>query len=195
MISIARRAGVTLAEILVVLAIIAALTVISFPVFARAREGARQTSCISNLKQIGLSLSLYRADYDGIDPAMGVRMTHAQMGLPFQRSANTFFNIYIKNIDVLFCPSFRRSNPHVGSSYDWGIFDSEYTDPSRDWEGIAAARGMDYPCVDCSSHNVHKGRLDQSANELLRFHVLRIDGRVSVRLISPAEDNDRIMTF
>jgi prepilin-type N-terminal cleavage/methylation domain-containing protein len=59
-----RRTGFTLIELLVVIAIIAILAAILFPVFARAREKARQTSCISNLKQLGLAMLSYVTDYD-----------------------------------------------------------------------------------------------------------------------------------
>jgi prepilin-type N-terminal cleavage/methylation domain-containing protein/prepilin-type processing-associated H-X9-DG protein len=54
----------TLIELLVVIAIIAILAAILFPVFARARENARRTSCLSNLKQIGLGIMQYTQDYD-----------------------------------------------------------------------------------------------------------------------------------
>jgi prepilin-type N-terminal cleavage/methylation domain-containing protein len=56
--------GFTLIELLVVIAIIAILAAILFPVFARAREKARQTSCLSNVKQLTLGILMYAQDYD-----------------------------------------------------------------------------------------------------------------------------------
>ncbi|MDH7571096.1 MAG: prepilin-type N-terminal cleavage/methylation domain-containing protein [Armatimonadota bacterium] len=59
-----RRSGFTLIELLVVIAIIAILAAILFPVFARARENARKSTCLSNLKQIGQGAVMYCQDYD-----------------------------------------------------------------------------------------------------------------------------------
>jgi prepilin-type N-terminal cleavage/methylation domain-containing protein/prepilin-type processing-associated H-X9-DG protein len=63
-----KQNGFTLIELLVVIAIIAILAAILFPVFAQAREKARQTTCLSNLKQLGTATMMYAQDYDEIFP-------------------------------------------------------------------------------------------------------------------------------
>ncbi|HEY3418123.1 MAG TPA: DUF1559 domain-containing protein, partial [Armatimonadota bacterium] len=69
-----KRIGFTLIELLVVIAIIAILAAILFPVFAKAREKARQTSCLSNLRQLGLGVMQYVQDFDEIYPFSVIAM-------------------------------------------------------------------------------------------------------------------------
>lgn len=67
-----RNKGFTLIELLVVIAIIAILAAILFPVFAKAREAARSTSCLSNMKQLGTSLAMYTQEADGALPCVDI---------------------------------------------------------------------------------------------------------------------------
>ncbi len=106
-----RRKGFTLIELLVVIAIIAILAAILFPVFAKAREKARQAACMSNQKQLGLALVSYRQDYDEtMVPAVLLG------GPDFMNAVNvnvtfwvTTLMPYVKNKQVFLCPS------HIGT--------------------------------------------------------------------------------
>jgi len=98
------RRGFTLIELLVVIAIIAILAAILFPVFARAREKARQTSCLSNIKQIGLGMQMYAQDYDETMPS-GLYCNWTSGG-PYG-CHGMVLQPYIKNLNILECPSLR----------------------------------------------------------------------------------------
>jgi prepilin-type N-terminal cleavage/methylation domain-containing protein/prepilin-type processing-associated H-X9-DG protein len=89
--------GFTLIELLVVIAIIAILAAILFPVFAQARESARKTSCLSNMKQLGTAVLMYIQDYDGAYPL-------AWYPTP-QYGFDVVLFPYIKNYQVYECPS------------------------------------------------------------------------------------------
>ncbi|MFO7946291.1 MAG: prepilin-type N-terminal cleavage/methylation domain-containing protein [Armatimonadota bacterium] len=89
------ESGFTLIELLVVIAIIAILAAILFPVFARAREQAHKSSCLSNLKQLGLADLMYAQDYDEYH----VHVRRGDMGFA------DLLQPYIANIQILACPS------------------------------------------------------------------------------------------
>lgn len=105
----------TLIELLVVIAIIAILAAILFPVFAQARAKARQTSCLSNTKQIGLGFMMYIQDYDENMP--GTRFQAGSMpweAWPGSVDWNGVFTHavmpYMKNKQILQCPSGTNTN-------------------------------------------------------------------------------------
>jgi len=103
------RKGFTLIELLVVIAIIAILAAILFPVFARAREKARQTSCLSNIKQLGLGWLMYAEDYD--------EMVVLSVGYYYWP---TLMLPYVNNWHIFVCPS--RKNAHATQADVLGVY-------------------------------------------------------------------------
>ena len=118
-----RAKGFTLIELLVVIAIIAILAAILFPVFARAREKARQASCLSNCKQMGLGAVMYAQDYDEMtvpgymDDANGG--TRTWYTLWYGQTGH--MNPYMKNAQVFHCPSSKGQAYTGGTRTDYGI--------------------------------------------------------------------------
>ena len=98
-----RRRGFTLIELLVVIAIIAILAAILFPVFAKARERARQTQCLNNMKQLELAVLQYSADNDGW---LLVDGWYNQAGKnPDRLQWHTSIFPYVTTRDAYYCPS------------------------------------------------------------------------------------------
>ena len=142
------RRGFTLIELLVVIAIIAILAAILFPVFARAREKARQASCLSNHKQLALAWHMYAQDYDE-------RAAPCWANVGAERVWNaTLMRPYIKNEQIWECPSYNNSNigspgcedrhrGGIGYNWAWGRHGGCYGD--RGWLSFQKIASFQYP--------------------------------------------------
>ncbi|MBQ7256494.1 MAG: DUF1559 domain-containing protein [Abditibacteriota bacterium] len=136
------KKGFTLIELLVVIAIIAILAAILFPVFAQAREKARQASCLSNCKQIGTALQLYVDDYEEtFPPAIPTYAVYTDAYYAYPYTISHFFGVmgqvltwkdciypYVKNVNIYRCPSLDKKlcgygiNANFAYQYSNGAF-------------------------------------------------------------------------
>jgi prepilin-type N-terminal cleavage/methylation domain-containing protein/prepilin-type processing-associated H-X9-DG protein len=107
------RRGFTLIELLVVIAIIAILAAILFPVFAKAREKARQSSCLSNVKQIMIGALSYAQDYDEVLPSCWTSSATLYDHPYWYEKCQA----YIKNTQIMYCPSDKNLDPGYGMNY------------------------------------------------------------------------------
>jgi prepilin-type N-terminal cleavage/methylation domain-containing protein/prepilin-type processing-associated H-X9-DG protein len=114
------RKGFTLIELLVVIAIIAILAAILFPVFARAREKARQASCQSNLKQLELGMHMYAQDYDEMWARHGCTWWAPPTAWPGEHCYAAQIYPYIKNTQIFRCPSFSSGVTPGGNGNSYG---------------------------------------------------------------------------
>lgn len=137
----------TLIELLVVIAIIAILTAILFPVFAQARSKARQTSCLSNLKQLGTGLMMYAQDYDEVLPGNHNGSAEA-VGLPLGfmdpgslRNWARSLMPYTKNMDIYKCPQAPPRNLTASAGYNYS-FENGAGNTSYYLNGVAADRSL-----------------------------------------------------
>jgi len=147
------KRGFTLIELLVVIAIIAILASILFPVFSQAREAARRSACVSNLKQVGMAGILYASDNDGYVLRFASSVSAIDKNVlgepvPVRGYAEAYYwqalwLPYTKNSAVFFCPSgdrnFRTAPRYINTSGGqalreiWGQYGINY-------EGLCKSR-------------------------------------------------------
>jgi len=154
-----RSIGFTLIELLVVIAIIAILAAILFPVFAQARASARKAACQSNLKQIGLAVTMYADDYDGALIPQGIPV--GKVFLPWMTIAQP----YVKSKQVFICPEapelskFTQDDANVESGYGMNRV-------HWNGDGVAGGKPPDPPTMDYTSAGGKRGVATLAAVEL-----------------------------
>ncbi|MDQ3815377.1 MAG: DUF1559 domain-containing protein [Armatimonadota bacterium] len=175
------RSGFTLIELLVVIAIISILASMLFPTFSRAREQARKTVCISNLRQVGLGIMQYNQDWDERFPIGNPFWDMLSPGNPRTPQLATVVDPYVKSLQVWACPSWSGVySPNYFGNYSFitepvnnviGVPGLNPGDPpSRDAYAIAAlGQPAEYPLLFCgvapqqanpSAINAHTGVSD-----------------------------------
>lgn len=121
----ARRHAFTLIELLVVIAIIAILAAILFPVFASAKNSAKRTATISNMRQLSTAMVMYHGDYD--DTAIPLYYYDSNnLSIPSTRGFyywGVLLQPYTKNIEVLLCPNDKSDDPSLADPQGRGRFD------------------------------------------------------------------------
>ncbi|HEY3329431.1 MAG TPA: DUF1559 domain-containing protein [Capsulimonadaceae bacterium] len=128
--------GFTLIELLVVIAIIAILAAILFPVFATAREKARQTTCLSNEKQIGLGVMQYAQDYDELYPTGAVYAVNGGQGRGWAGQVYP----YVKSTGAFYCLNDRFQKPGYYVSYALNNNFTNTTSPIQISQAVAPAK-------------------------------------------------------
>ncbi|HLK55247.1 MAG TPA: DUF1559 domain-containing protein [Chthonomonadaceae bacterium] len=171
----------TLIELLVVIAIIAILAAFLFPVFAQARESARQTVCTSNVREIGLAVKMYVQDYDETypifyayntqDPVTGAR---AWSGDPPHKGVELLLMPYSKNRDLFKCPD---------DSGGPALTDPMYGCPGRN----------SYQACYGSSYRFDNGSFSIVANESSQNNSLYTSSRIVTEASFAAPADTRIM--
>ncbi len=137
-----KKSGFTLIELLVVIAVIAILAAILFPVFANARERARQAKCLNNLKQIGLAFQRYTDDFSGRLPSAGVHEWYdagnrdwcgtQNVGGPMYVERGSLWP-YLRAREVYLCPT-DKGLPATSVSIPknlWPVFNVDQTEHPR----------------------------------------------------------------
>jgi len=183
------KRGFTLVELIVVLAVLALLTALLFPAFAQVRERARETTCLSNLHQIGMAIQMYRQDYGGGEPV--AVPTRAQLGLPAEPSD---LLSYLKGGKQVFLCADESLPPGIFQtpvdrsgmpiSYMWclGAEDGLTRDGFPGFARQVSLRGSDTPLVIDAFHwGADYGR-NSPQPWLRKVMVLRLDGRVDARI-------------
>ena len=154
-----RRQGFTLIELLVVIAIIAILAAILFPVFAQAKEAAKRTSCLSNVKQIGTAMQMYLNDYDDMTPLiMGPRGGNPAPQWDYYGDLLP----YVKSIRLFLCPD--RNEWVLDSNGDTCGDSNDYSKGVVNTTGECIGYGYNWGLTSANGTGLVQGRTHDPAD-------------------------------
>lgn len=176
-----RQEGLTLIELLMVIAILMVLWAIIFAALGPVREKGRQAVCLSNLRQIGQAIQMYRQDYGGKEPEGGA--AYYELGLPPDLSILPLFH---KEPRVFKCPDENwHEHERPLTSYGYGVWDDRIPGmgaPAPPFSQLIAEKGEEYPLVYDWWHDPDWGNVNKPHLVL----VLRLGGRVHSKIVPPA---------
>jgi prepilin-type processing-associated H-X9-DG protein len=190
---IANRNAFTLVELIVLVAMIAILAAILFPVFAQARDKARTTTCISNLKQIGLGITQYIQDNDeticpfGYPTSSGARYWYGtyNSGTGVYDMSQGLLQPYMKNVKIQDCPNAPPITSATGNrpvaygfNYDYLYFPTYSGDPSS--PDYAKLSGNPIPAALCAFDSPSEtimmsgnGFIEPNTGSMARYSLIR----------------------
>lgn len=199
------RRGFTLIELLCIIAIMAVMAALLFPVFAQVREKGRQAACLSNLRQIGLATRMYTDDYDGRYPytvdalkkAIGTSFAPPEL-LPVLPEYPELLAPYLKSEAVLSCPSdtgwetsFSVALPPRNTFEAWGTSYKYHEEVAFYYPNVEAMNASRVPLFSDMSGLWHGNKQNLSLDDhvfqlvYLDMHVKRVP---SIQLIKQAVD-------
>ncbi len=194
--------GFTLIELLVVIAIIAILAAILFPVFSRARQRGLQTTCLNNLKQLGMAFSQYATDWDetlptaapfqptfnaptGPEPSDWVRMRVKNVPFLIDVQKGSLFP-YVRNEKVYKCPMYPKDDIPISYTMNWLMHGASLN--------IRASSSGLYLLIEESQETINDGYFARptdipAKNHFNGFNVLYLDWHV--RWLNQKQFDDR----
>lgn len=155
-----RRTGFTLIELLVVIAIIAILAAILFPILSSAKQSARRSQCVSNLRQVGIAIRMYVQDNNGGYPKLYATLGVVRRVAPPGEGWMDMARPYLRSKQVLICPSHPLQVPsygfnvllsHIGELYP------RLTAPLRESQVTQPSDTL--LCFDCTNNSADNNNL------------------------------------